>query len=114
VVVIKPKLGVRLLGVLGDIGRLPEPSRERRITDVLAEDLWSRGFGRWAPVLPAIIAATPSRVVTVTDTILLMPFACVEDVARVVVVANAGVDRWGLIPRFLLFRVDRGFLLMCR
>jgi hypothetical protein len=40
--------------------------------------------------------------------------AHVEDIARVVVVANTGVDIWGLIPHFLLFRVDPGFLLACR
>jgi hypothetical protein len=82
--------------------------------DVLAEDPQSRRFKRRAPVLPAVIAAAPSRVVTAAGTILLVPFARIEDVARVVVVANAGVDRWGLIPRFLLFRVDRSFLLACR
>jgi hypothetical protein len=43
-VVIKSELGVCLLGVLGDVGRLPEPCWERRNTDVLAEDPWSRGF----------------------------------------------------------------------
>jgi hypothetical protein len=46
-------------------------------------------------------------------TILLVPFACVEDVVHVIVVANAGMDTWGLIPHFLLFRVDRSFLLAC-
>jgi hypothetical protein len=54
-------------------------------------------------VLPAVIVAAPSRVVTMAGTILLMPFARVEDVVRVVVVGNVGVDRWGLIPYFLLF-----------
>jgi hypothetical protein len=48
------------------------------------------------------------------STILLVPFVSVEDVARVVVVANTSMDRLGLIPHFLLFQVDRGFLLMCR
>jgi hypothetical protein len=37
------------------------------------------------------------------STILLVPLAHVEDVARVVVIANMIVDRWGLVPRFLLF-----------
>jgi hypothetical protein len=66
----------------------------------LGEDPWSRGFERWAPVLPAVIAAAPSRVVTTASTILLVPLVRVEDVARIVVVANAGVDRWGLSPTF--------------
>jgi hypothetical protein len=39
------------------------------------------------------------------STILLVPFACVEDVVRVVVMANAGMDRWGLVLYFLLFWV---------
>jgi hypothetical protein len=34
-------------------------------------------------------------------TILLVPLARVEDVTRVVVVADVVVDRWGLVPRFL-------------
>jgi hypothetical protein len=72
----------------------------------LAEDPWSQGFGRWALVLPVVVAAAPSRVVTAAGTILLVPFARVEDVARVVVVANVGMDRWGLISCFLLFWVD--------
>jgi hypothetical protein len=46
-------------------------------------------------------------------TILLVPFACVENVMHVIIVANMGVDRWGLIPHFLLFWVDQGFLLVC-
>jgi hypothetical protein len=49
----------------------------------------------------------------VAGSILLVPFMCVEDVARIVVVTNTGVDRWGLVPRSLLFQVDRGFLLVC-
>jgi hypothetical protein len=51
--------------------------------------------------------------VATADTILLVPFARDEDVARIVVVANTGVDGWGLIPHFLLFWVDQSFLLMC-
>jgi hypothetical protein len=54
-------------------------------------------------VLPAVVAAAPSRVVTTAGTILLMPFVRVEDVVRVVVAGHVGVDRWGLIPHFLLF-----------
>jgi hypothetical protein len=45
-------------------------------------------------------------------TIFLVPLAHVEDVARVVVVADAVVHGWGLVPRFLLLRVDQSFLLM--
>jgi hypothetical protein len=39
------------------------------------------------------------------STILLVPFARIEDVVRVIVVANAGMDRWGLVLCFLLFWV---------
>jgi hypothetical protein len=35
--------------------------------------------------------------------ILLVPFARIEDVARIVVVANTGVNRWGLVPHSQLF-----------
>jgi hypothetical protein len=35
------------------------------------------------------------------STILLVPLARVEDVTRVVVVADVVVDRWGLVPCFL-------------
>jgi hypothetical protein len=49
----------------------------------------------------------------VAHSILLVPLARGEDVARIILVANVGVDRWGLVPHFLLFRVDRDFLLMC-
>jgi hypothetical protein len=93
VVVIKPELEVHLPGVLGDVGRLRELCQERHVTDVLAEDPWSWGFGRWALVLLAVVATVPLRVVTAAGTILLVPFAHVEDVAPVVVVANAGVNR---------------------
>jgi hypothetical protein len=44
------------------------------------------------------------------SSILLVSFARVEDVARIVVVANTGVNRWGLVPHSRLFRVNRGFL----
>jgi hypothetical protein len=69
----------------------------------LAEDSRSRGFRRWALVLLAVVATTLVRVVAMASTILLVPLAHVEDVARVVVIANTIVDRWGLVPRFLLF-----------
>jgi hypothetical protein len=37
-------------------------------------------------------------------TILLVPLARVEDIARAVIVANTIVDRWGLVPRFYYSR----------
>jgi hypothetical protein len=48
----------------------------------------------------------PEKVVATADTILLVPLARVENVARIIVVANAVVDRWGLVPRFLLSWLD--------
>jgi hypothetical protein len=50
--------------------------------------------------------ATPVRVVAAAGTILLMPLARVDDVTRVVVVADVVVHGWGLVPRILLLRVD--------
>jgi hypothetical protein len=88
-VVIKPELEVCLPGILGDVGRLPELRRERRVANVLAKDPWSWGFRRWASVLPNIVATAPARVVAMASTILLVPFACVENTARIVVIANA-------------------------
>jgi hypothetical protein len=49
------------------------------------------------------MAATPVRVVAMASTILLMPLARIEDIVRVVVVADAVMDGWGLVPCFLLF-----------
>jgi hypothetical protein len=51
------------------------------------------------------------RVVATAGTILLMPFARVKNITRVVVVTDAMVDGWGLVPYFLLIWVDRSFLL---
>jgi hypothetical protein len=45
------------------------------------------------------------------STILHMLLARVDDIACVVVVANAVMDGWGLVPCFLLFMVDRSLLL---
>jgi hypothetical protein len=92
VIVIKPELEVRILGVLGDIGRLLEPHRERLVVNILAEDLRSWGFRRWAPVLPTIVVTALARVVATAGTVLLVPLARVENIARVVVVANAIMD----------------------
>jgi hypothetical protein len=103
VVVVKPELRVRLPRVFGNVGGLPEPRWEWRVANVLAEDPRSWGFRRWAPVLPIVIAATPVRVVAMASTILLMPLARIEDIVRVVVVADAVMDGWGLVPCFLLF-----------
>jgi hypothetical protein len=43
------------------------------------------------------------RVAATASTILLVSLAHVENVAHVVVVADAVVNGWGLVPRFLLF-----------
>jgi hypothetical protein len=91
---------------------LLELCREWCIVNVLVEDLMSWGLRRWALVLPTIIVAAPVRVVATASTILLVPLARVEDVAHVIVVVDAIMDRWGLVPHFLLFRVDRSLLLM--
>jgi hypothetical protein len=50
-------------------------------------------------------------VVATTGIVLLVPLARIEDVARVIVVADAVMDGWGLLPRFLLVRVDRSIVL---
>jgi hypothetical protein len=92
VIVIKPELEVRILGVLGDVGRLLEPHRERLVANILAEDLRSWGFRRWAPVLPTIVVTALARVVATAGTVLLVPLARVENIARVIVVANAVMD----------------------
>jgi hypothetical protein len=82
--------------------------------DVLVEDPRSQGFRRLPLVLPTIIATASTRVVATAGTILLVPFARVEDVVRIVVVANAVVDGWALVPHLLWFRVDQSFLLAWR
>jgi hypothetical protein len=66
---------------------------------------------RWALILPAVVAVAPTRVVATTGTILLVPLVRVDDVARVIVVVDAFVHGWGLVPHFLLLQVDRSFLL---
>jgi hypothetical protein len=50
--------------------------------------------------------AASVRVVAMVGTVLLVPLTHVEDVTRVIVVADTVVDGWGLVPRFLLFWVD--------
>jgi hypothetical protein len=104
VVVIKPELEVHLPRVFGNVGGLPEPRWEWRVGNVLAEDPRSWGFRRWAPVLPIVIAATPVRVVAMASTILLMPLGRIEDIVRVVVVADVVMDGWGLYPAFCCSR----------
>jgi hypothetical protein len=79
--------------------------------NILAKDLRSWGFRRWALVLLTIVAATPTRVVTMASTILLVPLTRVKDVTRVIVVADTVMDGWGFVPHFVLFWVDRSFLL---
>jgi len=44
-IVIEPKAGIRLLGVLGDVGGRTVPLRYVRATDVDAEDSGERGSG---------------------------------------------------------------------
>jgi hypothetical protein len=55
------------------------------------------GFGP-----PRYRSGHPVRVVAIAGTILLMPLARVEDVMRVVVIVDAVVHGWGLVPHFLL------------
>jgi hypothetical protein len=56
-VVRKPQLRPYFPRVLGDGSRGPEPGRERRPSYGPAESLRTRWFGRWAPILLAVVAS---------------------------------------------------------
>jgi hypothetical protein len=92
VIVIKPELKVHFLEVFGNVARLPEVCQKRRVADISAKDSRPCWLGARGLVLLVVIAATPMRVVAAASSILLMPITCVDDVTRVVGVADAVMD----------------------
>jgi hypothetical protein len=74
--------------------------------DILAKDPRPYRLGAQGSILLTIVAATPVRVVATASTVLLMPVTRVDDVARIVGVADAVMDGWGLVPHSLLVLVD--------
>jgi predicted enzyme related to lactoylglutathione lyase len=74
--------------------------------DILAKDLRPCRLGAWGSVLHAVVIATLARVVAAAGTVLLMPVTRVDDIARVVGIADAIMDGWGLVPCSLLVLVD--------
>jgi len=90
-IVIEPKAGIRLLGVLGDVGGRTVPLRYVRATDVDAEDSGARGLRAYAAVLVAVVTTASARPVRAADrgaaivtSVLLAPIR-VEDVTCVMV-----------------------------
>ena len=71
-VVFVPQAGVRLPGVLRDVGRRSIPWRESHVEDVPIENLGPRQVRAWAPVFAAIVASTATRMVAVADLLSLV------------------------------------------
>jgi hypothetical protein len=102
-VVCEPQFWPCLPRVLGDGSRGPEPGRERCPSYGPAESLWTRWFGRRAPILPAVVASPMPRVVASPHPLVEVGSA----VAAMVLVAEAARGRRRCVPRAP--GVDRGF-----
>jgi hypothetical protein len=101
-VVRKPQLRPCFPRVLGDGSRGPEPGRERRPSYGSAEGLWTRWFGRGAPILLTVVASPTPGVVASAH--LLVKAG--STVATVVLVAEATRGCRRRVPRGP--GVDRG------
>jgi hypothetical protein len=106
VVVIEPELGVCFPRIFGDVGRLLEACWKQRVADIPAKDPRPCRLGAWGSVLLTVVVVALTRVVATAGTILLMPVTRIDDVTRVVGVADVVMDGWGLVPRSLLVLVD--------
>jgi len=71
-VVLEPQAGVRLLGVLQDVGRRSIPWRESHVVDMLAKSLGPQQVGAWALVFTTIIASTTTRIIAIAGLLSLV------------------------------------------
>jgi hypothetical protein len=102
-VVREPQFRPRLPRVLGDGSRSPELGREWRPSYGPAESLRTGWFGRWTPILPAVVASPTPGVVASAHPLVEVG----STVAAMVHVTETARGRRRCVPRAP--GVDRGF-----